>query len=517
MNRICRFQDTRGRFSRTVLLFNVTVILCGTAPGCGKNDRETPARSSAETAPLKTPPPGQTAVKSQDEPTTPDVPAPNPNVLLIVVDTLRADRLGCMGYREAPTTPAMDKLAEEGVAFERFYAASPWTGASFASILTGTAPTIHGGGHRTRQKDEGKELLGVRVTPIRQSIPTVPELLSGYDRGAIATNAFLHPDLGFSRGFDTYDHQIAGLSSSRRADETTALAIARLKQTGGKPFFLMVHYFDPHISYDPPIRYRKMFAPQSGGRFQAPFKLHAEARRGELKPTEKEQAFIRGLYNGEVRFVDDEIGTLLAALKENGVLDNTWVFLTADHGEEQFDHGSFDHGHRYEDEVTRVPLIIRPPSSVSIKKGMRVPFTARHVDLAPTILTALHRQVPDHMQGKDLMPLIRGEETQHRPAYVEFNIYWTDRSALVVDGRYKIIRDVDGDTGWFYDLSTDPKEQSKMHDEDRYNALERELFAVRALNKQTAEKLDPGSDKSEGVALPDSVVQSLKALGYLEE
>lgn len=514
---MCFFKDFKNRF----LLVAASVALAWAVSGCGnakddsadeqKNDGLLTAPSTLKKSagePLKTPGANSAAESA---------PPAGRNVLLIVVDTLRADRLGCYGYRhEPPVTPTMDKLAKEGILFERFYAASPWTGASFASIFTGVSPTVHGGGRRTRQKSQGKELMGLRITPISKKIPTLAELLKGFASAGIAANSFLHPELGFGRGFDNYYHQSAGLSHSRRANETTDIAISWIDKNKDKPFFLMVQYFDPHISYDPPIRYAKDFAPGGGGRFRAPFAEHSEARKGTLNPSDKEANFIRGLYNGEVRFVDDEIGRMLKSMEKDGLLDNTWVILTADHGEEQFDHGSFDHGHRYEDEVTHVPLIIRPPKG-EWKKGTRIPFTARHIDLAPTILNRVQIDVPEHMQGHDLMPLIVGDEKSHRPAYMEFNIYWTDRSALTVDGRYKIIRDVNSDYGWFYDLLQDPKETKKLKESVRYKDLEKKLLSVRAQQKKDAERLRAGDDASEAVELPDSVVQSLKALGYLEE
>ena len=495
------------------------ICLGGAAFGCGSADRErTEKKAEVTSVSSET---GRETASAADEtateaPQKSSEPPAGKNVLLIVVDTLRADRLGCYGYKDAPTTPTMDKLASEGVLFEHFYSAAPWTGASFGSMLTGTAPTVHDGGRRVYVGDEGKELMGLRVTPIRKEIPTLPELLTGFATGAVATNSFLHPDLGFGRGFDEYNHRSAGLSGSRRADQTTDVALRWIKAHKKERFFYMAHFFDPHMGYDPLPAYLKRFAPGPAGRIRVPFVQHAEARNGKLNPSETEKAFIRGLYNGEVRFVDDQIGRLLTDLKVDGVLENTWVVLTADHGEEQFDHKSFDHGHRYEDEVVHVPLIVRAPGGKWMA-GKRVSQTARHIDIAPSILARMGLPPGEKMQGRDLLPLITGEETDNRPAYIEFNIYWTRRSALVTDGRYKIIRDVEGDYGWYYDLAEDPGEHKKIKNSDRYQALAKQLADVRTELTAEAARLNAAGGDNTPAALPDSVVESLKALGYLEE
>ena len=450
------------------------------------------------------------------EPAEPEVPEGR-RVVLFVVDTLRADRLGCYGYEEQETTPTMDRLAEEGGLFEKFHAASPWTGASFASILTGVAPAVHRAGKRLPSKSkEGESFLGVRVTPITKKVATLSEMLGETTSAAIVTNAFLHPSLGFARGFDHYDHEVAGLYKARRADEVTSAAIEWLRGHKDESFFLMVHYFDPHISYDPPPEYRKRFAEPPSGRIGVPFADHAAARSGELDPSENEKRFIRGLYNGEVRFVDDQIGRMLEEMDELGMLDDSWIALTADHGEEQFDHGSFDHGHRYEDEVTRVPLLIRAPGG-KWKAGERVSWSARHVDIAPTFLDWLGVEPHPQLAGESLMPLIAGEEERHRPAYMEFNIYWKARRALF-DGRYKLIRDVEGERGYMYDLEKDPGEQQRLEkDHSRYAELDAQLSALVSALDERARELRSGDAGQEAVELSEDVSGALRALGYLEE
>lgn len=434
-------------------------------------------------------------------------------VVMIIVDTLRADRLGCYGYTTQPTTPNIDKLAKEGVLFEHFAVASPWTAPSFGTILTGLPPTMHGAGKiLPKSSSTGRKVLGVRVSGLGKSVPVLPEMISDVKTAAIMNNAFLHPALGFARGFDHYDHKNASLFKSRLASEVTDAASAWLTEHKDDNFFLLVHYFDPHISYDPPEKYRKLFAPGQVGRMRAPFSDHFAARRGKLDPSEKEKAFIIGLYNGELRFVDDQIGVLMDRMKGLGMLDDTWIVVTSDHGEEQFDHGSFDHGHRYEEEVTRVPFIMRAPSG-KWNAGKRIPYLARHVDIVPTALELFQVDAPKHLVGRSLMSLIDNSESAHRLAYMEYNLYWGQKYALY-DGRYKFIGNVYAKRGYLYDLEEDPGEQRRLGaDHPKYGELEKQSEALRENFRERAKKNVTGD---EAVELPPDVEKSLRSLGYIQ-
>jgi arylsulfatase A-like enzyme len=438
------------------------------------------------------------------------------NVLLIVIDALRADRLGCYGYSEQPTTPTLDHLAGQGILFETFHAASPWTAPSFATLLTGVAPTIHGTGKWLK----GQELAAadeiwargkVKMQPIRREIALLPELATAVRSAAFVTNSFLDAELGFARGFDHYDFELGGLNDTRRADAVTEAALEWITANKEQPFFVLLHYFDPHMSYDPPEEYRNMFAPGSMARVAVPFTDLKNARNGTFKPTPEERDFIGGLYNGEVRFVDDQIGLLLQALRGMDLLDDTWVVVTADHGEELFDHGSFEHGHRYEEEVTRVPLIIKAPGGWGA--GRRIAASASHVDLMPTILEWFSVDVPDQVMGRSIVPLLAGREENDRPAYMEYNLFWKAQRALF-DGRYKLIEPEDGSPGIMYDLEQDPGEREPLgFDHPHYKVLDRQLGAVlQALSARTAAL----GDESEPIQLPEEMEESLRDLGYIQ-
>ncbi len=432
-------------------------------------------------------------------------------MVMVVVDALRADRLGCYGF-DKPTTPTIDGLAKEGILFEKLYAASPWTAPSFGSLFTGVSPTVHGaGGMLSKGSARGTSLMGVTVSGIRKNLPTLPEMLpDNVRKGAIVTNAFVSSDLGFHKGFDDFDHRNASIHRYRQADEVTKQAITWLKAHKDGPFFLLIHYFDPHMKYGPPEKYVSMFAPKKPPRISVPFTDHDAAREGTLNPSDEEKDFIKGLYNGEVRFVDDQMGILKEAMEEMALLDNTWLLVTSDHGEEQFEHGSFEHGHAYEDEVTRVPLILRAPKG-KWRAGTRVAASVRHVDILPTVVELFHQPLKPHFEGTSLIPLIVGDDTKDRVAYMEFNLFHGQQCAMF-DGRNKIVWDTRRKRGFFYDLTIDPGETTRM---DSSHPLYGDLLKALKAKRDVLKKASKGK-KANKVQLSTEATKALRSLGYVE-
>ncbi|MCP4605186.1 MAG: sulfatase-like hydrolase/transferase [Proteobacteria bacterium] len=444
----------------------------------------------------------------------PEPPEPAPKatkMVLIIIDALRADRLGSYGFKEM-TSPTIDGLAKEGILFETLHAASPWTAPSFGSIFTGVSPSVHGaGGMLAKGSSRGTSLFGVTVGGIRKDLPTLPKMLpKGMVTAGVVNNAFVSEKLGFKRGFDHFDHRNASIHRYRKADGTTKKALAWLKENKQKSLFLLIHYFDPHMGYGPPDQYVQMFAPDKPRRISVPFTDHDAARDGTLKPSEPEKTFIRGLYNGEVRFVDDQVALLKDAMQGMGLLDDTWLVITSDHGEEQFEHGSFEHGHAYEEEVTLVPLIIRAPGG-KWRAGTRVAASVRHIDIPPTILELFGMDIPTYFEGQSLLPLINGEDTADRIAYIEFNLFHGQQCALF-DGRYKIIWDTRRKRGYYYDLKEDPMEMKRLDSkEPLYTELLERLQKKRSQLKKASKGKVANKAKLSGEA-----AKALKALGYIE-
>jgi arylsulfatase A-like enzyme len=436
----------------------------------------------------------------------PEEPDAARNVVLIVVDTLKASTLGCYGY-DLPCSPAIDGMAEESIVFDRFHAACPWTAPSFGSILTGTTPAIHGAG---RKLDPSNESDKKRINSLADELTSFPQLLKGMRRAAIVNNIFLGPKMGYARGFDHYDHHPAKPIEMRSADQVTELASSWLAANAGDPFFLMVHYFDPHVAYNPPRRIANRFTDAEPKRFGNPMTRVNDIRNGRVVPDEEEKRYIRALYDAEVRFTDDQIGELMQRMEKLDLLGDSWVILTSDHGEEHWEHGTFEHGHRYEAEVTHVPLILRPPGG-RWKAGSRIAQSARHIDLAPTFFEMLGREVSHEFEGASLLPLIRGEEKQHRPCYMENNLYRGDQCALLLEGRYKIVRDLNSKTSYMYDLENDPREQAQLgYEHPRYAEM------VAALDAKRAELAKRAVFDSKTVDLDPETVESLRGLGYVE-
>jgi choline-sulfatase len=298
-----------------------------------------------------------------------------PNVILITLDTTRADRMGFLGSTRG-LTPNLDALARQSVVFTRAYAQVPLTSPSHAALLTGTYPQFN-----------HLEVLG---DSLRSDLPYVPELLRqhGYRTAAFVGSMILDPASGapgFDRGFDTYD---AGFhlarpgedrysSVERRAEVVASRALGWLSNNQQKPFFIWLHFYDPHDPYDPP------------GSFKA---------RYNSAP-----------YDGEIAYTDSIVGKVLEALKGRGLFENCLIAIAADHGEAFGEHGEKRHGLLLFDETIHVPLLLKLPAEKFA--GKRIETRVSLIDLAPLLLQAAHVSVPPTMQAQSLLSLIEPVET----------------------------------------------------------------------------------------------------------
>lgn len=380
------------------------------------------------------------------------------NVIIIGVDTLRPDHLGCYGYGR-DTSPVVDRLAAEGVLFENVISQSPWTSPSFASVFTSLYPTQTG-------------LVSVG-TSMRETFPTLGTLLraEGYATGAIINATVLKPEFGINRGFDYY---YTTPRKGRIADGTTRDALAWIDSVPGAPFFLFAHYYDPHEPYAPPEPYDAFFEEDYSGSIGNTFVLHdyfPDVKGMNFESlrtlTGEDWDHIRTLYDGEIRFTDEAIGDLMDGLKERGLDGNTLVVFLSDHGEEFFEHEGFGHGHTLYGEVIRVPLIIRYPGSLT--GGRRVKDQVRLIDVMPTVLDILGVANEEHMEGVSLLPLIEGDgeagdavpagERLLPPdmAFTEGMLRGPDRKSLT-QYPYKIIYNVKTKRDMLFNLHRDPGE-----------------------------------------------------------
>jgi arylsulfatase A-like enzyme len=445
------------------------------------------------------------------------------NVLLVTVDTLRPDHLGCYGY-ERSTSRFIDTLARRGVVFRVAITAAGRTVQSFPSILTGVYPMVHG----LRYEGQSHEILEGRLTLTR----VLKE--NGYESFAVTQGL----NVGLHRDFDMYDPDIyldregkkVYLPSKSDSDATRkAVQWLRGRKRKDAPFFLWLRYNAPHWPYEAPSPFTEMFDPD----YKGPHTFNEEAGpgvergdiifgRSRLPKREVEHAVAH--YDGEVACADHAAGELFGALESMGLLARTIVVLTADHGENLGEHDYFfEHGAYLYEPTVRVPLIISYPPSVPA--GQVVTTQARTIDIVPTVLDIAGIPVPPGLQGESLLPRMLGRTNGPVPwAYSESgrNFYRENprQYAEGVAGKWRMMRSDrfklimiptrSGEPIWeFYDLEADPGETA--------NVLGRfpqeELALRRALLEIVAG--DPLKDDRAEPPLPTGLEENLRSLGYV--
>ena len=429
-------------------------------------------------------------------------------VLLIIIDTARRDAFGCYGAPGNPT-PNVDGIAADGVRFDQAAAASGWTLPSIGTLLTGTWPTVHGG--------KGK---GTRLTRIRPEVPTAAEILrdAGFHTVAFANAAFFSPLLGLDRGFDVFDHVYTFNDNYRRAAETVEAAAAALEESRHRANFLVVHLFDPHLNYGAPAPFTFRF---TEGREEPAPPLDQKACLALVTGKDAEEVrpdairYVRGLYEGELSYADTQIGRLVKRLKMLGLYDDAMIIVTADHGEEFWDHGGFEHGHTLYDELVHVPLIVKYPKAFVPSRRV-VQTQVRTVDVMPTVFDWFGIPGPQTFVGESLTSLVSGPAGEDRIAWVEGTLYGDDRLA-VRGSRYKYVVTDPGGAGAkeeLYDLIADRGEQENLSAERPEVLLEYRLLVSEhytALRARVRRWSVPRP-----VELGPDEIDMLKSLGYLK-
>jgi arylsulfatase A-like enzyme len=325
-------------------------------------------------------------------------PAPA-NVVLVTLDTLRADHLGCYGYAPA-RTPALDAFASGAMLFEHATTASNNTLPAHAAILCGRFP-----------RRLGVPRNGFEVPPAQRSLAV---LLAerGYRTAAFVSCSVLDATCGLRKGFAVYDDEFdieEVDQAQRRAPETVRRALRWLAASGGKPFFLWIHLFDPHYPYTPPPPYDRFFYPEYSGPADGSIRFIAgiQGRHGfpKIRTGPDDYRRLTALYDGEIAFLDASLAPLFAYLDRPGVRARTAVAVVADHGESLTEHGYFfDHGLDVYQPSMRVPLLIRPPAAAA---GKRIAQSVQTVDIFPTLLRLAGLPVPEATDGRDLSGPLR--------------------------------------------------------------------------------------------------------------
>lgn len=455
--------------------------------------------------------PGPPAPAPSPQVSAPVVRAGNPlSVLLLTIDTLRPDHLGAYGYTR-PTSPHIDALAHSGVLFERAFTFWPKTRGSFVMMFTGTLPSQNG------YSKKHPLILGFN--------PTLAQTLkdAGYATAAAVDNPNVAAQYGYSRGFERYREtwmETALATEMDRSRAITADGAAYLKSAPrDRPFFLWLHYVNPHAPYTPPPPYDTRFldARAAGGPQLRPVDgFHGGVRREWAVPGRANLGYYVAQYDGEIAAVDAEVGRVLAALDASGQRGRTLVVLTSDHGESLGEHDYyFDHGENVFDPGLAIPLIVALPGAPA---GRRTPVPASTLDLLPTILDALKVTFPPDLAGRSLLPALHGEPEAWRERLFAQN----ERHLTAgFDARFKTVATPgkNGTSFALYDRRNDPGETRDVGraqpDALRVGRRELELFLEQAERQWTATRKRVGDAPGES-APTQQACEQLRALGYVQ-
>ncbi|MBI3662084.1 MAG: sulfatase-like hydrolase/transferase [Acidobacteria bacterium] len=396
---------------------------------------------------------------------------------MISIDTVRADHLGCYGYQQI-RTPNIDALAAEGVRFAKAYTPAPITLPAHTVMLTGAYPM------RTGMHD----FSGNRLHP---SQPTLAAILRkhGYATGAVVGSAVLDSRFGLNRGFDFYydNFDFSRLDErnldamERPGNQVVDQGLAWLERNRKQKFFLWLHLYDPHHPYDPPAPYN------------AQYKTHP--------------------YDGEIAFVDSQVGRLIRYLKEKSLYERTLIVLVGDHGEGLGEHGETTHGFFIYDSTLRVPMVFRLPAS-RLPRGKVVDKPANLADLLPTVLQFLALPIPKEAQGQSLLPLLRGQagapsEGFYAETYlprIHFN--WSELRSIHFQ-QYHLI---DAPKPELYDVWADPRESRNLFNQKRAAANELRKRLAQLIRQYSPSAQDQTAEKT---GLDPALMERLKSLGYV--
>lgn len=387
------------------------------------------------------------------------------NIIVISIDTLRADHLGCYGYKR-DTSPNIDAFAKESVLFDWHISTAIPTHPAFTTLNTGQHSITHGIVAHAGNRD------------IPRTAPWLPSILNKNGYTTCAVDNLSQWRLDFNRGFEFYidPTQRRMLSINANNREINHRALPFLEHYANERFYLFIHYWDPHTPYLPPRAYRTLFyegdpcdpAHHSlDGMERHPLgKTWRETWFNQLGPDITDANYIEALYDGEIRFCDEGIGQLLGKVDELGLRDNTLIVLLGDHGELMYRHGIFFDHHGLYDGNLHVPFIVRHPTLTP----QRIPHMTSHADLAPTLLELIGIEVPEAMEGVSLVPWLRGEGDEPiHPFLVCQECTWQMKWAVRTP-EYKYIRACEPDfygtpMRELYDLRRDPGEFDNIADQ----------------------------------------------------
>ena len=438
------------------------------------------------------------------------------NVVVLLVDTLRADKLKSYGNRRVKTNQ-VDEFVQESVLFENCQSNSNWTKPSCASTLTGLHPDSHKArGHSSR---------------LAKSAKMVSEMFreKGFETGAFIANGYLATEFGFNRGWSKYVNYIRE-SKNTDAENVFRDALQFIDDAKGKPFFTYIQTIDPHVPYDPPAEDLKLYDARS---YEGPVSprstgnLLEEIKRKQVTLDSRDKRHLEALYDGEVTYHDRQFGKFIDDLKKRGVLDDTVFVMCADHGEEFFEHDSVGHGHTLYQELLHVPLIVRAPGLVP--KNARVLTSASLSDIVPTVLDGTGNERPANVEGKSLLSGANGDVSN--PFDASFSSFYSEADErnlqwAVRRGDWKLKMKGPAIT-YLFNLKDDPEE--KVDVDERYPMARRAMRIAlgqfigapdkaRWMNGQIKADVvvKPEAKEEKNENIPEELKEQLRQLGYMK-
>lgn len=423
-----------------------------------------------------------------------------PNIVFILIDTLRADRVGFGGCAEA-VTPELDSLAQSGVVFERALSMAPWTEPATAAIFTGMPPSQLG--------------VGFPDVTLPKSAKTLAEYLLdvGYSTAAFSGNPLISAQFSFDKGFAVFNEKCVGHFQWRSAECLTDEVINWFKKKPPRPFFLYVHYIDPHARYDAPPPYHDRFSYGYTGDNESvergdivPFEMRIK-RGQKLELSAEDAEYLEKLYLGEIAYVDEQVGRLVEFIKSCSESPTLFI-ITSDHGEEFMEHGIVGHIYNLHDTLLHVPLIF---FGDGIKKGAKVKTPVSTADITPTLLDMLGIPSPQNSWGSSFKPLLEGGTVEERPIFAERADFWRNSYAVIADG-WKLIYSPHDNITMLFDITNDAGEYRNLSGKNKTveKAMMQKLHEF--LNWIESHKLPPTAPDYERRR---EHKRRLKALGYI--
>jgi len=438
-------------------------------------------------------------------------PEKRPNVILVTIESLRADHVGCYGY-ERPTTPNLDRFASGAAVYDEAYSITSWTLPSHASLLTGLYPSELQVTEPHHSLDDSYRTLAERLAD------------EGYTCVAFTSGPFLRKPYNLNQGFSFYDDSPSALSQENAHGDITNPVMeekvtAFLRSMPAQPFFLFAYFWDVHYDYNPPAPYDTLFVTDEMEPFDiSRFEMNDQIAPGIRTPR---LAYIVSQYDGEIRCTDEMFGRIFEAVREEGLWDETAILVTSDHGEEFFDHGNKGHKHSLHRESVHVPLIIKPAGVAEARRDDRL---ASLLDVAPTILEMCGIGRPDSMRGRSLL---RPPEGDHPELFHELMLTYygfvigggfvgpkTFPSFALRDGDFKYMALPRKGGERLYHVSEDPFERHDLSDSLSAD-LPRWREKIRAWKKDLAATA-AGHGTASTPALSREERERLEALGYLQ-